>query len=137
MCIRDSKETSLQEVIGVTGFYYERNETIDVTLKVMRELFDRDIRGIRRFGSAALDLCHVGLGRFGVYFEYRLEPWDYAAGKLFVEEAGGRTSNCAGDEISIATTSMLATNGLLHETMLEVTRPYDKPEFYVGNAAST
>ena len=123
-------ESTLQEVIAGTGFYYDRDEMVDATLSVMKELFYRDIRGIRRFGSAALDLCYVGLGRFGVYFEYRLSPWDFAAGKLFVEEAGGRTTNCAGEKITIKPTSMLATNGRLHETVLELTRPKNNPAFY-------
>ena len=144
MCIRDrgrgawlgdqrvsvSDEKTLQDTIAVTGFYYDRGEMIDVTLSTVRQLFDRNIRGIRRFGSAALDLCYVGLGRFGGYFEYRLNPWDYAAGKLFVEEAGGKTTNCAGDEIGLSTSSMLATNGHLHSDFLEVTKQHDDPKFY-------
>lgn len=128
VCVSDEK--TLQDTIAVTGFYYDRGEMIDVTLSTVRQLFDRNIRGIRRFGSAALDLCYVGLGRFGGYFEYRLNPWDYAAGKLFVEEAGGKTTNCAGDEIGLSTSSMLATNGHLHSDFLEVTKQHDDPKFY-------
>ena len=125
-----SSEKTLADTIAVTGFYYDRGAMIDATLATMRELFDLDIRGIRRFGSAALDLCYVGLGRFGVYFEYRLSPWDYAAGKLFVEEAGGLATSCAGKEIGLHPTSMLATNGHLHDAVLQVTRNRDNPKFY-------
>lgn len=130
--VRVSDEKTLQDTIAVTGFYYDRGAMIDATLTTMRQLFDRNIRGIRRFGSAALDLCYVGLGRFGGYFEYRLHPWDYAAGKLFVEEAGGRATNCAGAEIGLAPTSMLATNGHLHSDFLEITKLHDDPKFYTG-----
>ena len=123
-------EKSIEETIAVTGFYYDRGTMIDATLAAMRSFFDHDIRGIRRFGSAALDLCFVGLGRFGIYFEYRLSPWDYAAGKLFVEEAGGKATSCVGSEIGIAPTSMLATNGHLHDSALAITREFDQESFY-------
>ena len=124
------QETSLEETIAVTGFYYDRGEMMKATLNVIEELFNRNIRGVRRFGSAALDLCYVGLGRFGAYYEYRLSPWDFAAGKLFVEEAGGTVTTCAGDPVQLQPTSMLATNGHLHSQVLEITQPLDKPSFY-------
>jgi myo-inositol-1(or 4)-monophosphatase len=57
---------------------------------------------------------------FGAYFEYELQSWDYAAGRLFVEEAGGRVTNCRGGELPIAKTSLLATNGHLHDAVLEI-----------------
>jgi myo-inositol-1(or 4)-monophosphatase len=62
----------------------------------------------------------VGCGMFGAYFEYDLQSWDYAAGRLFVEEAGGRVTDCRGGELPIAKTSILATNGLLHDAVLNV-----------------
>lgn len=124
------QEKTLEETIAVTGFYYDRGAMMKATLAVIEELFNRNIRGIRRFGSAALDLCYVGLGRFGAYYEYRLSPWDFAAGKLFVEEAGGQVTSCAGNPVQLRPTSLLATNGHLHAQVLDITQPLDQPSFY-------
>jgi myo-inositol-1(or 4)-monophosphatase len=115
---------SLDEVLVGVGFYYDRGAMMEATLATVRELFGRKIHGIRRFGTASLDLCQVGLGFFGAFFEYELAPWDFAAGRLFVEEAGGRVTTCRGGELPIARTTVLASNGALHATMLELVGPY-------------
>jgi myo-inositol-1(or 4)-monophosphatase len=115
-----SKEASLNEAIIATGFYYDRGQMMKETLQSIEKLFDANIRGIRRFGSAALDLAYVGCGRYSAFFEYQLFPWDFAAGKLFVQEAGGITTNCYGDDIPLQSTTMLATNGLIHEQALQI-----------------
>jgi myo-inositol-1(or 4)-monophosphatase len=111
-----------ESVIGV-GFYYDRDAMMDATLGAIGELKRRQIHGIRRFGTASLDLCMVGLGRFGGYFEYQLSPWDFAAGRLFVEEAGGKVTDARGHPLPLAKSSILATNGLIHDQMLEVIMP--------------
>jgi myo-inositol-1(or 4)-monophosphatase len=103
-------------IIGF-GFYYDRGQMMQATLDAIGELFRSQIVGVRRFGSAALDLAYVGIGRFGGYFEYELSPWDFAAGKLFVEEAGGKVTNCQGQEIPIAKSSVLATNSRMHDEL--------------------
>jgi len=108
-----------QTLVGV-GFYYDRNVIMDATLAAIADLKRSQIHGIRRMGTASLDLCMVARGIFGAYFEYTLSPWDFAAGRLIVEEAGGRVSTCRGETPPIAQTSILATNGLLHEAMLGV-----------------
>jgi myo-inositol-1(or 4)-monophosphatase len=110
-----------QAMIGV-GFYYDRGEMMRDTLAAIDSLFTKNIIGIRRMGTASLDLVQVGLGRFGGYFEYTLSPWDFAAGRLFVTEAGGQVTTCDGGEVPIAKSSILATNGLLHDKMLECIR---------------
>ena len=115
--------TRLDEVIVGVGFYYDRGAMMEATLEAIGELKRKQIHGIRRFGTASLDLCMVGLGRYGAYFEYQLSPWDFAAGRLFVEEAGGKVTDARGGELPIGKSSILATNGHLHEAMLEVTRP--------------
>jgi myo-inositol-1(or 4)-monophosphatase len=115
--------TRLDEVIVGVGFYYDRGAMMEATLDAIGELKRRQIHGIRRFGTASLDLCMVGLGRYGAYFEYQLSPWDFAAGRLFVEEAGGKVTDARGGELPIGKSSILATNGPLHKPMLEVTRP--------------
>ncbi len=62
---------------------------MEATLSIIHDLFQKNIHGVRRFGAAALDLAMVGCGRFDGFFELHLQPWDFAAGRLFVEEAGG------------------------------------------------
>ena len=73
--IRVSKHAELSDCIIGTGFYYDRGALMERTLKGVHDLFKRNIRGIRRFGSAAVDLCWVACGRFDGFFEYRLSPW--------------------------------------------------------------
>jgi myo-inositol-1(or 4)-monophosphatase len=94
------------------------------TLAAIGDVFQHGIHGIRRFGTASLDLCMVGVGAFGAFFEYELSPWDFAAGRLFVEEAGGRVTTCRGEEIPLSKTTVLASNGHLHEAMLSVVEPH-------------
>jgi myo-inositol-1(or 4)-monophosphatase len=115
----DPAERLDQALIGV-GFYYDRGAMMEATLAAIRDLFRKNIHGIRRFGTASLDLCHVACGMYGAYFEYTLSPWDFAAGALFVEEAGGRVTTARGDPLRLARTSILASNGRLHEAILEV-----------------
>lgn len=112
-----------QVLIGV-GFYYDRGAMMEATLMAIRDLFRQQIHGVRRFGTASLDLAAVGTGRYAAFFEYQLSPWDFAAGRLFVEEAGGRVTTCAGEELPLAKTSVLASNGILHEKVLEVVKSH-------------
>jgi myo-inositol-1(or 4)-monophosphatase len=74
--------------------------------------------GVRRAGSAALDLCNVASGRFDGFWEFNLNPWDTAAGVLMVEEAGGKVTDFAGGEFQIASRETLASNGLVHAALL-------------------
>lgn len=118
-----SHERLDQTLVGV-GFYYDRGKLMERTLEAIGDLFRRQIHGIRRFGAAALDLCSVASGRFGAFFEYQLSPWDYAAGILIVEEAGGVVSDCVGNPLTMTQGSILATNGRLHTAMVEVVGPH-------------
>lgn len=115
---------SLDDVIIGVGFYYDRGAMMEATLTAIRDLFRSNVHGVRRFGTAALDLCHVGMGMYGAYFEYELSPWDFAAGRLFVEEAGGRVTTCGGGPLPLDRSTVLASNDLLHDAMLEVVRSY-------------
>ncbi len=112
----------LDEVLVAVGFYYDRGAMMEATLKVIRDLFGSGVHGIRRFGTAALDLCQVGAGLFGGYAEYHLAPWDFAAGRLFVEEAGGQVTTCRGDALPLAPGGVLASNGRLHAALAEITQ---------------
>lgn len=74
--------------------------------------------GVRRAGSAALDLCNVAAGRFDGFWEFNLNPWDTAAGVLMVEEAGGKVTDFSGGKFQIASRETLASNGLVHDAFL-------------------
>jgi len=114
----------LDEALIAVGIYWPRGAMMEATLSAIRDLLSRQIHGIRRFGSAALDLCRVGAGMLDAFFEFELAPWDFAAGRLFVEEAGGQVTNCQGDPLPIAASSVLASNGPLHGELLDLLRPH-------------
>ena len=116
-------KTLAQSLIGC-GFYYDRGEMMRRTLRTIEELFAHHIHGIRRFGAASLDLCMVGCGQLSGFFEYQLSPWDFAAGRLFVEEAGGRVSTAAGAPLGLTASSVLASNAHLHEAILAITQAH-------------
>lgn len=116
----DDADTLGSTLIGC-GFYYDRGDMMRGTLAAIEEFFSKDIHGIRRFGAATLDLCLVGCGQLGGFFEYQLSPWDFAAGRLFVEEAGGIVTDANNQPIPIAKTSIVASNGNLHAAMIENT----------------
>ena len=119
--VRVGAQTKLDQVLVGVGFYYNRGPMMVATLDAVGDLKrDHKIHGIRRFGAATLDLCMVALGQLGAYFEFELSPWDFAAGRLFVEEAGGKVTDCRGGPLPLANSSILATNGLLHPAMLEI-----------------
>lgn len=122
--VSTSPATEFNQCMIAVGFYYDRGEMMRATLKAIESLFARDIHGIRRFGTAALDLVQVAMGRFGGYFEYTLSPWDFAAGRLFVEEAGGIITTCSGDPLPLAKSSVLASNVHLHGEMLKIVSQY-------------
>ena len=117
--IHVSKVTALKKALLSTGFPYDILKDPDEALGLFGN-FIHASQGIRRDGSAALDLCYLAMGRFDGFWELRLNPWDTAAGVLIVTEAGGRVSNFEGQTFSIYEDNILASNGLLHEGMMEV-----------------
>ncbi len=118
--IRVTDAATLGECILATGFYYDRGEMMRRTLRQIEGFFDAQIRGIRRTGSAALDLCYVASGRLDGFWELRLSPWDFAAGGLIVQEAGGRVTDVNGTPFDLSVKNVLASNGKVHEAMLGV-----------------
>jgi myo-inositol-1(or 4)-monophosphatase len=82
--------------------------------------FTRLSHGVRRAGSAALDLCSVAAGRFEGFWEMKLNPWDKAGGALVVLEAGGRVTDMAGEPFDLLKDDIFASNGLVHQSMVEV-----------------
>ncbi|HKE06737.1 MAG TPA: inositol monophosphatase family protein, partial [Candidatus Acidoferrum sp.] len=84
--------------------------------------------GVRRDGSAALDLAYVAAGRFDGFWEFGLKPWDTAAGVVLVEEAGGKISDLNGNPYVLGGKSILATNGLIHTEMEQLATEISKKE---------
>jgi myo-inositol-1(or 4)-monophosphatase len=114
--LRVSEEPKLGRALLATGFAYDVKKTA-------RNLdhfgaFVREARGVRRDGSAALDLCYVASGRLDGYWELDLNPWDVSAGALIVAEAGGRISDLVGGPLPRSGGQIVASNGRIHESML-------------------
>lgn len=111
---------SVVESVVATGFYYDRGEMMSQTLRCIETLFREQVQGIRRMGAASLDLAWIANGRYGAFFELTLSPWDYAAAHLILTEAGGKITNCQGGEVGLEQTSILATNGNMHQQMVQL-----------------
>lgn len=111
----------LDGALLVTGFAYNLRDTEDNNLDHFSS-FALKAQGLRRTGSAALDLSYVAAGRFDGFWEVSLHPWDMAAGVVLVREAGGTVTNFAGEPHSIYDRELLASNGLLHKGMVDVLR---------------
>jgi len=116
--IRVSKVGSLSESLLATGFPPSADNN-DLNLQLFSRLMQLS-HGIRRPGSAALDLCFVASGRLEGFWELKLNPWDKAAGSLVVTEAGGRVSDLAGGPFKLLGDEILSSNGLVHDEMCQV-----------------
>ena len=123
--IRVSGETELGRALLTTGFPYDvRTSPVNNFAEFIA--FQTRSQGVRRPGSAALDCCYVAAGRFDGYWEYKMQPYDIGAGALLVQEAGGRVTTVAGDPNFLGVPSVVASNGHLHEQILEVLRETGK-----------
>jgi myo-inositol-1(or 4)-monophosphatase len=119
--IRVTQTAKLNDAVCCTGFPYDKHTNPDNNLKEWAA-FLKHIRGERRLGSAALDLCYVGAGRLDGYWEKDLKPWDVMAGMLVAREAGGTVSDYAGDPNPqrLERCRFVASNGRIHAAMLAV-----------------
>ncbi len=117
--IRVSDTPTLDKSLLATGFPYDLRTSRENNLNHFSN-FALRAQAIRRAGSAALDLCYVGCGRFDGFWELKLKPWDVAAGSLVVSEAGGRLTDFKNSPFSIYGHEVIASNGLIHDEMLEV-----------------
>lgn len=115
--IQVSQRSVLGEALVGTGFPYLTKAERDAYLQMVIKIMDT-AHGIRRIGSAALDLAYVAAGRFEAFLEYGLNPYDIAAGALLVQEAGGKVGNFTGKDDYLYARQILATNGLIHEELL-------------------
>lgn len=114
-----SKISELNKSLLATGFPYNLRKRPKEVLGYF-DAFTLRAQGVRRAGAAAVDLCQLACGRFDGFWELGLKPWDTAAGKLIVSEAGGKLTKFDSSPFDIWTPEVVATNGLIHEQMLEV-----------------
>jgi myo-inositol-1(or 4)-monophosphatase len=114
-----SKRSKLSDSILATGFPYIKETEKDSNIPEFSALLMKS-RGLRRLGSAALDLCYVACGRLDGYWEKGLKIWDVSAGGLIVTEAGGKITNFFGDEWNHLSDNVIASNGIIHSEIQEI-----------------
>ena len=117
--IHVTSTNTLSNSLLVTGFPYTHDDSWRKGFDLFKELYGKT-HGVRRLGAAALDFCFVAMGRFEGFWEFGLEPWDVCAGGLILTEAGGKVSDWDGSPMPFSGNRILATNGHIHEEMLEV-----------------
>jgi myo-inositol-1(or 4)-monophosphatase len=119
--IRVSSAASLIDAMLVTGFPYDVHTRLDEIIGLFRA-FVGEARAVRRLGSAAIDLCYVAAGRMDGFWERDLNAWDIAGGALLVTEAGGRVTGLHGEPFTSRGRSVLASNNLIHDAMIQIVR---------------
>ena len=117
--IRVSDTEALDAAVLATGFAYDVHSNPDNNLDRFAAFMMR-VRAIRRMGSAGLDLCYVACGRFDGFWESYLKPWDLCAGTVIIREAGGIVTDYAGGPHDLYGTTTMASNGRIHQPMLDV-----------------
>jgi myo-inositol-1(or 4)-monophosphatase len=124
--IHVSQTTTLSDSLIATGFPYYDFSQLKPYLAFFEDLIT-NTRGIRRLGSAAVDLVYVACGRFEAFYEYGLHPWDVAAGVFIVGRAGGQLSGFDGEGDVVFGKDILATNGLVHQEILFKIKSHFRP----------
>jgi myo-inositol-1(or 4)-monophosphatase len=121
--IKVSHNSSVGGSLIATGFPYYDFEKQPAYIALFTELM-KSCHGLRRLGSAAVDLAYTACGRFEAFYEYNLNPWDIAAGVVIVRQAGGQVVNYQGGDEVLNSRQLLATNGKITEEMLEIIQKY-------------
>lgn len=116
-----SSTGSLKQSLVATGFAYSRASLEENNLAEFSAIMPR-VQGVRRAGAAVLDMAHLAMGRLDGYWEMYLNPWDWGAGWLLVEEAGGSVTDLRGNPWALQREEIVASNGALHQELLEVLR---------------
>jgi len=116
-----SRFDRLDRSLLCTGFPYDVHEHVDFYLRYFRQFMVKSF-GIRRPGSAAIDLSYLAAGRFDGFWEFKLHSWDVAAASLLITEAGGKVTDFQGRPFNIYSEEILASNGLIHQQMLQAIR---------------
>ena len=123
-CLRDDRPChvstigSLRDALLTTGFAYDRRTATDNNVREFETLLRQAI-GMRRCGSAALDLCLTASGVYDGYWEKKLRAWDMAAGVVLVRAAGGRVSSWRGASVDVGSGEVLASNGRIHDELID------------------
>jgi myo-inositol-1(or 4)-monophosphatase len=117
--IRVSDAPLLNESLLATGFPYHNSSRGEAYLEIIKEFLEKS-HGIRRLGSAAIDLAYVAAGRLEGFFEYNLNPWDVAGGVLIVQQAGGMVTDFDGGQNTLFGNQLCASNGNIHSEMLSI-----------------
>ena len=118
--INVSSATKLSDSLVATGFPYNDFGRLDNYMQLFTWLC-KNTHGIRRLGSAAIDISYVACGRFDVFFEYGLHPWDVAAGVIILREAGGKISDFSGNEKELSGVEIIAANSNIYAEFLKIT----------------
>jgi myo-inositol-1(or 4)-monophosphatase len=119
-----SRIDRLDRSLLCTGFPYDVHEHVDFYLRYFRQFMVKSF-GIRRPGSAAIDLSYLAAGRFDGFWEFKLHAWDVAAASLLITEAGGKVTDFQGRPFNIYSKEILASNGLVHQEMFQAIREID------------
>lgn len=119
--VSESKE--LNDSLLATGFPYILANRFDDYLSLFKDLVYSS-RGIRRLGSAALDLAYVACGRFDGFYEYSLNPWDVAAGAFIIKQAGGEVTDFKGGDDYLYGKQIIASNGIIQKEMIDIIKRY-------------
>jgi len=124
--IKVSSNPLLNTSLLATGFPYTDFKKVDDYLSLLKILM-QESQGIRRMGSAAVDMAYVACGRFEGYFEFNINSWDIAAGMFLVRQAGGQVTNFLGKSEIFMSRQMVSTNGLIHDSLLRLILNYFSP----------
>jgi myo-inositol-1(or 4)-monophosphatase len=124
--IRVSKRTQLRSSLIGTGFPFRQFEHVDVYLAILRDMM-AGAAGVRRAGSAALDLAYVAAGRLDGFWELGLAPWDIAAGSLLISEAGGLIGDLTGESAYLETGNVVAGSPKVFVELLKAIEPHLTP----------
>ncbi len=117
ICVSEAQR--LKDALLATGFAYKRATLEDNNLAEFNAVMPR-VQGVRRAGAAVLDLAYLAAGRLDAYWEMHLQPWDWAAGWLLIEEAGGVVTDLRGEPWALGKDAMAASNGPLHQELLDL-----------------
>ena len=117
--IRVTSTNKIQSALIGTGIPYRKKDSANIYIKTLKSLMDNNCGGIRRLGSAALDLAYVACGRLDGFWEFNLKPWDIVAGSIIVQEAGGHISNIDGNTNFLDSGNIIAANLSLHSDILK------------------
>ena len=119
--MRVSTRSGLSGAFLATGFPFRTRGALDTYLDIFRDVF-LEVNSVRRCGAAALDLAYTAAGVYDGFFEFRLSPWDFAAGVLLIEEAGGLTTDLDGGDDYFDRGSLIAGSPDLHAELLRLTQ---------------